>query len=131
MGRFLPLVFVLCGGFDMPAEESQSTQLPYFHSFSDLDGLEVHAREASIVTDEYGTAVRLDGTTLFEGTHTFTGFDTIETRGWVRLSDHLVSVEAGPGRHQIEVTLGVTEPFGWGFGVTLQGEGVSFPDLVR
>ena len=63
----------------------------------------------------------LDGELLFEGTHTFTGFDSEEARGWLRPLDNRLVRRTGAGRHTLEAVLRVTEPFGWGLIVTLGG----------
>ena len=68
----------------------------------------------------------LDGKSLFKGTHTFSGFETEGTRGWVRSGNRRVVAHTGTGRHRLEAILRVTEPFGWGLIVTLTGEGIRF-----
>jgi hypothetical protein len=71
----------------------------------------------------YSDELRLsiDGALLFEGTHIFTGFESQKGRGWVWLEDNRLVHRTGPGRHQLEAVLRVTEPFGWGLIVTLGG----------
>lgn len=63
----------------------------------------------------------LDGELLFEGTHTFAGFESEEARGWVRPLENRLVRRTGAGRHTLEAVLRVTEPFGWGLIVTLGG----------
>lgn len=63
----------------------------------------------------------LDGELLFEGTHTFSGFESQETRGWVRPEANRLVRRTGPGQHKLEAELRRTEPFGWGLIVRLAG----------
>jgi hypothetical protein len=66
----------------------------------------------------------LDGELLFEGTHVFSGFENLETRGWVQPGSTLPLKHISAGRHELEAVLRVTEPFGWGLIVGLEGGGV-------
>jgi hypothetical protein len=66
-------------------------------------------------------ALSLDGEVLFEGSHTFSGFETEETRGWVRPGDNRLVHHISTGDHELEAVLRVTEPFGWGVIITLGG----------
>jgi hypothetical protein len=74
----------------------------------------------------------LDGETLFEGTHTFSGFESQATRGWVLPESEGLIQRVGAGRHQLEAELEVTEPFGWGLMVALRGDKVRLlPPVAR
>lgn len=63
----------------------------------------------------------LDGQLLFEGSHTFAGFESRDARGWVRPENNRLVHRTGAGRHELEAVLRVSEPFGWGLLVTLAG----------
>lgn len=65
--------------------------------------------------------LRLDGELIFEGQHTFTGFESLSGRGWAEPGTEPVHVHVEAGVHELEATLAVTEPFGWGQTVTLSG----------
>jgi hypothetical protein len=66
-------------------------------------------------------ALRLDGELLFEGENTFKGFDDLASRGWVAVSSVPVRAHVAAGEHELEATLRMTEPFGWGQIITLSG----------
>jgi len=68
----------------------------------------------------------IDDIPVFQGTHTFSGFQNAETRGWVRPENCRVIHHVGSGRHRLEAILRVTEPFGWGMIVTLCRDHVAF-----
>ena len=59
-------------------------------------------------------ALRLDGERVLEGSNTFSGFDELASRGWVRVGEDPLRVSVGPGEHELEATLAMSEPFGWG-----------------
>ena len=69
-------------------------------------------------------ALRLDGELVFEGSNTFKGFDVLASRGWVEVGPEPVRAHVKVGEHEIEATIKMTEPFGWGQIITLSG-----PDL--
>ena len=69
-------------------------------------------------------ALRLDGELLFEGENTFKGIDKLANRGWVEVGPEPVRAHVVAGEHELEATLRMTEPFGWGQIITLSG-----PDL--
>jgi hypothetical protein len=71
----------------------------------------------------YSDSLRLtiDEELLFEGTHTFSGFGSLEARGWVRSEDNRLVHRLGAGRHRLDAALRLTEPFGWGLMVVLGG----------
>jgi hypothetical protein len=68
--------------------------------------------------------LNLDGKVLFEGAHTFSGFDSESSRGWVLPESSRLVRHVSAGRHELEAWLRVTEPFGWGLMIALRGEGV-------
>jgi hypothetical protein len=72
----------------------------------------------------------LDGETIFEGTNTFSGFSSYEARGWVRRDHHSVAQKISRGTHRLTARLKVTEYFGWGLVVTLNGQNVSLLSTV-
>lgn len=64
----------------------------------------------------------VDDIPVFRGTHTFSGFQDVRSRGWVRAENCRVIHRVGPGRHRLDALLRVTEPFGWGLIVVLGGD---------
>ncbi len=72
----------------------------------------------------------LDGETIFEGTNTFSGFGSYEERGYVHAGHHSVTRKISPGIHRLTARLKVTEYFGWGLVVTLNGQNVSLLSAV-
>jgi hypothetical protein len=79
-------------------------------------------------SDELSLA--LDGDIAFEGTNTFVGFDSYQDRGYVSTSTHSISWQVEPGVHQLTAGLKVTEGFGWGLGLALQGEDIQLLPAV-
>ena len=73
--------------------------------------------------------LKLDGETLFEGTHRFRGFETLQARGWVDSGDHRLIQRMQAGRHRLEARLRAEEPFGWGLIVRLIACGLSLEPL--
>jgi len=67
-------------------------------------------------------ALRLDGELLFEGSNTFTGFEELADRGWVELRPETVRAHVEAGEHELEASLTMTEPFGWGHIITVTGQ---------
>jgi hypothetical protein len=98
----------------MPSSQAEVRLVRSFHVDDEID-LEV----ALGFSDDL--ALSLDGEVLFEGSHTFSGFETEEARGWVRSGNNRLVHHIGGGRHELEAVLRVTEPFGWGLIVTLGG----------
>ncbi len=64
----------------------------------------------------------IDGEEVFNGEHLFKGFDDIPSRGWVTSDYKNIELSLESGVHKIEAELKVTEPFGWGFIITLSGQ---------
>lgn len=67
----------------------------------------------------------LDGKPVFQGSNRFRGFGDIPSRGWVTPDAQTFRKELPAGTHEIVVELNATEPFGWGFILTLRGPGVT------
>lgn len=65
--------------------------------------------------------LRLDGELLLEGSNTFKGFDSLADRGWVEVGPEPVRAWVEAGQHELEASLKMTEPFGWGQIITLSG----------
>ncbi|MCU0613121.1 MAG: hypothetical protein MUE60_15215 [Candidatus Eisenbacteria bacterium] len=70
-------------------------------------------------------ALSVDDSAVFQGIHTFSGFQNEDSRGWVRPENCRVIHHVRPGRHRIEAILRVTEPFGWGMIMALGGDPVA------
>ena len=66
----------------------------------------------------------IDAKEVFQGSHIFKGFANIASRGWVSPNQETIELPLAAGIHEIRAELGVTEPFGWGLLVTLNGEGL-------
>jgi len=58
--------------------------------------------------------LRLDGKTILEGQNEFSGFETLETRGWIVPGRETVVCHLDAGFHELAATVAATEPFGWG-----------------
>jgi hypothetical protein len=70
--------------------------------------------------------LRLDGVLLFEGLNEFKGFDEPADRGWVEVGPAAVRARVEAGEHELEATLRMTEPFGWGHIITMTGQDLRF-----
>ncbi len=64
----------------------------------------------------------LDQEILFTGTNRFQGLANEAERGWIQPGAQQVRRKISPGRHEITAALQVTEPFGWGMTMELQGK---------
>lgn len=87
--------------------------------------------KATDVTLRFGFSdvliIKVDGEVVFEGSHTFAPSGDWGTQGYVTL-DRERSLSLPAGEHRIELQLKRTEPFGFGFIFSLEGEGISWLD---
>ncbi|MBP7866622.1 MAG: nuclear transport factor 2 family protein [Acidobacteria bacterium] len=74
-------------------------------------------------------ALRVDGESVFQGTKRFKGFADLPSRGWVTPGAQTVRKDLPAGTHEIVVEIKASEPFGWGFVLTLKGPGLTLPPL--
>ena len=71
----------------------------------------------------------VDGKEIFSGYNLFKGFKDIPSRGWVVPDQKKLKLPLKSGNHEIAAELKVTEPFGWGLVITLNGKGVQLESL--
>lgn len=64
----------------------------------------------------------IDGEKIFHGSHVFKGFNDIPSRGWVSPDYKKIELPLKAGSHKIAAELKVTEPFGWGLIIILNGQ---------
>jgi hypothetical protein len=105
LNRYLPITLEkarLIRRFEMIAEE----QVAFEFGFSDVLSLE------------------LDGQVVFEGKHTFQGFDDRTSRGYPELGTQSFRQTLAPGAHELVAVLRVTEPFGWGLSFAARAKGL-------
>jgi hypothetical protein len=69
-------------------------------------------------------ALELDGEVVFEGSNTFAGFADYAARGYSYPGMSSVTQPVSKGIHRLNARLRVTEGFGWGLVVALQGPAV-------
>ena len=87
-----------------------------------------HLVSSTIVTLGIGFSdvitLYIDGKKVYDGTHLFKGFADIPSRGWVTPNFEKLELPLEAGTHEITAELKVTEPFGWGLVITLNGQGI-------
>jgi hypothetical protein len=66
--------------------------------------------------------LQLDEQVIFEGQQTFANLPEYAARGYVDANQHCVRQILAPGVHTLAACLKVTESFGWGLILSLQGE---------
>ncbi len=85
-------------------------------------------REKGALAFEFGfsdtLSLELDGQVIFDGEHTFKGFENRATRGYAKLGAHTIEQVVEPGAHWITATLRVSESFGWGLALAARGDKV-------
>ena len=69
-------------------------------------------------------ALELDGQVIYQGENKFGGFETRESRGYVDQKSHHLALEIAPGQHTLTATLGVSEYFGWGLALAMEGPAI-------
>jgi hypothetical protein len=96
-------------------EEAQLTR--HFEALSDGD-LEL----AFGFSDEL--SLQLDNRVIFAGRNTFVGFGDYQERGYAYPDMHSISQPVTGGIHRLTATLKVTEGFGWGMVLSIQGRDI-------
>jgi len=66
--------------------------------------------------------LELDGEVAYEGTNTFAGFADYEARGYAYPGMKSVGRRVSKGVHRLTSRLKVTEPFGWGLTLSIEGQ---------
>ncbi len=70
-------------------------------------------------SDVFSLAV--DDVTIFSGSNTYSGSGDRDARGYVEPYGHTMAWDLKAGIHTIKAVVGVTESFGWGFGLSVSG----------
>ncbi len=69
--------------------------------------------------------LELDGKVVFQGSNAFAGFADYQARGYAYHDRDVVRLRISKGVHRLAARLKVTEPFGWGLILAVQGHDVS------
>jgi hypothetical protein len=67
-------------------------------------------------------SLNIDGKEIFNGEHTFKGFDDRDARGYIEAGMVSCTPQINPGIHLLSATLEVSEPFGWGIVLGVESE---------